>query len=85
MFILIDKSGGGVYAVNDTSTGSRVVTMFIDKDDATRYHGLLMSNGFKRELEVNEIEPDTVRDNCSQYGYEYTVITPDDLVVPPRE
>ena len=42
MFILLDKKTGGVYAVNDND-GGKVVQIFVDKDDADRYYGLLQA------------------------------------------
>lgn len=85
MFILQDLKNNGVYAVNDTETGARCVTMFVDKDDCQRYHDLLMANGFKRKLRVMEVDAEVVRNNCLNYGYDFSVITPDDIVVPPEE
>ena len=51
MFILLDKSTGGVYAVTGAD-GNKVVQIFVDKDDAVRYYGMLEAVDYKRPLEV---------------------------------
>lgn len=83
MFVLIDKGSGGVYAVKDEDNLERVVQMFVDKDDADRYYGLLVANDYDRELEVMEVDEETVKFNCRGHGYRFSVITPDDIVIPP--
>ena len=85
MFVLTDNATGGVYAVKDDSDGRQVVTMFVDKDDADRYYTLLEANGFPRSLTVSEVESEVVKDNCAMHGYFFTIITPDDIIVPPPE
>jgi len=44
---------------------------------------MLKDLNYTRELEVKEIEETQVKDNCVSYGYRFTVITPDDIVIPP--
>lgn len=83
MFVLVDESSGGVYAVRDDDTVERVVQLFVDKDDADRYYEMLVAGDYKKELTVTEVEEETVKDNCRNYGYQFTVITPDDFVIPP--
>jgi len=83
MFVLVDKKSGGVYAVRDDNTQERVVQMFIQMEDAERYHGYLIANDYKRTLEVVEVEEDVVKTNCINFGYNYTVIRPNDIVFPP--
>ena len=38
MYILLDCRTGGVYAVQDETREEKVVQIFIDRDDAVRYH-----------------------------------------------
>jgi hypothetical protein len=85
MFLLVDQSTGGVYAVRDRNN-EKVVQMFEDKDDADRYIGLLLANsndGEYSDLEVVDVDEDTVVKNCEIFGYNYCVITPEDIVFPP--
>ena len=83
MFVLVDESSGGVYAVRDDDTIYRVVQIFVDKDDATRYYDMLVSANYRKELVVTEVEEDSVKQNCKTYGYKYTIISTDDFVIPP--
>ena len=82
MFVLIDKNSGGVYAVEKKDTISKVVQCFEEKDDAERYIGLLDADDYEDKLEVFEVNPDVIAFNCSQYGYQYTVISQNDFVIP---
>ena len=41
MYVLVDEESGGVYTVWDDASKERIVQMFLAKDDAIRYHGLL--------------------------------------------
>ncbi len=81
MYIINSVESGGVYAVN-SANNKKVVLIFEDRDDAERYVGLLEANGFDDELIVNDIEEDIIKTNCESFGYEYSVIDRDHLVVP---
>jgi hypothetical protein len=84
MYILVDQQSGGVYAVKDDKTSERVVQLFEQEDDANRYAGLLKSNTNEYDdLEVHEVDVDLVLSNCNMYGYDYCIITPEDIVFPP--
>ena len=82
MFILLDKKTGGVYAVNDND-GGKVVQIFVDKDDADRYYGLLQADDYTRPLDVTEVDEEIVIQNCNAHNYNYVFIDPNELVVPP--
>ena len=55
MFVLLDKKTGGVYAVRDDDHTERVVQIFLDKDDASRYYDMLKADDYPRKLSVTEI------------------------------
>ncbi|AOO14322.1 hypothetical protein Sn110110_128 [Cyanophage S-RIM14] len=82
MWILIAPESGGVYAAKDL-TNTKVVQIFEEEDDAVRYHGLLQAEDFKDILTVEEVDLITVVANCRKYGYSYTIINKDELVIPP--
>lgn len=82
MFILVATKSGGVYAAK-SKDDKKTVQIFVDKDDAVRYHDHLVAVDFKDELEVMEVELDIVAKNCSAHGYNYCVIDPNQLVIPP--
>lgn len=82
MYILTDKENGGVYAVfNDKRM--KTVQVFENEDDAIRYYDLLVADNFDDDLEIMEVEIDTIANNCNKFGYNYAVISPNDLVIPP--
>ena len=81
MFILTTKKGG-VYSVPDKNK-KKIVQCFEERDDAERYKALLEADDYKPDLHLQEIEQDLVAMQCSNYGYQYTIISPDVLVIPP--
>ena len=58
--------------------------MFLDKDDAVRYAGLLEADNFP-DMSVVEVDDQEIIQSCVKHGHEYYVVTPDDIVIPPRE
>ena len=82
MFILTDTKTGGVYAVFNKER-VKTVQIFEEEDDAQRYWNLLEADGYTGSLEVCEVDLNVVAANCDNYGYFYTVINKDDLVIPP--
>ena len=85
MYILAlqGKENEGAYAVN-TDKDKPLVYMFLDKDDAVRYAGLLEAEDFP-EMSVVEVSDREIIQTCVEHGHEYYVVTPDDIVVPPRD
>jgi len=63
--------------------GDHVLYLFQEKDDADRYAMLLEEESFP-DMHVMEVDPDMMMSVCETHGYEYTVITPNDIVFPPR-
>ena len=84
MYILAvtGKEKEGAYAV-DTEENKRMVYMFLDKDDAVRYAGLLEADNFP-DMSVVEVNDQEIIEACVKHGHEYFVVTPDDIVIPPR-
>ena len=74
----------GAYAVKSNETDHKLVYMFLDKDDAVRYAGLLEADDFP-DMSVVEVDDREIIQACVTSGHEYYVVTPDDIVVPPRE
>ena len=82
MYVLTDTRTGGIYAVN-TKDFSKSVTVFEDRDDAVRYITLLEADDYEDKLEIMEVEKDVIAVNCNTYGYNYSIVKKDDLIVPP--
>ena len=83
MFILTinGKETEGAYSVADDD-GEQILYLFEEEDDATRYAMMLEDNEFP-EMHVIEIEDDVIIKTCEIHDYKYTVITPNDIVIPP--
>jgi len=83
MFLLTikNKKSDGAYAVSDLH-GSKVLFLFEEEDDAERYALMLMENE-NIEMDVVEVDDDLALKACKMYNYKYSVITPNDIVIPP--
>jgi len=83
MFLLTekDKKEEGAYAVKD-KYGSKVLFMFEEEDDAQRYLCMLEELDYP-EMEVTEVNPQVAIMACDHLDYNYAIITPDDIVIPP--
>ena len=84
MFILTinGRETGGAYSVIDDE-GEHILYLFQEEDDAVRYAMMLEEEG-SPEMHVIEIEDDVMIQTCEMHGYQYTIITPDDIVIPPN-
>ena len=63
--------------------GEQILYLFEEEDDATRYAMMLEEEGYP-EMHVIEIEDEIMLKTCEIHGYQYTVITPNDIVIPPE-
>jgi len=84
MFILTikGKETEGAYSVIDDE-GENILYLFQEEDDAVRYSMMLEEEG-SPEMHVIEIEDEVMIRTCEMHGYQYTIITPDDIVIPPN-
>jgi hypothetical protein len=75
----------GVYSVM-SEEGDHVIFFFEEEEDAERYLILLEAHDDNDlpELDIVEVDIDIATKVCEDKGYSYTVVTPDDLVVPPK-
>ena len=86
MFLLTlrDKKDEGAYAVQDTD-GDKVLFMFEDEDDATRYAMMLeLEKTNYSEMDIIEVDDELAIKTCKMHNYKYAVITPNDIVIPPK-
>ena len=84
MFILTinGRETEGAYSVSNDE-GEHILYLFEEEDDAVRYAMMLEEDG-SPEMHVIEIEDDVMVKTCEIHGYQYVVITPDDIVIPPN-
>ena len=76
------KQENGAYAVLNRY-GEKVLFMFEEEDDADRYAMMLESDEDKK-MDVIEIDDALAIMTCKRYNYKYAVITPNDIVIPPK-
>ena len=83
MFILTiaGKEHEGAYSVHDDD-GDKILYIFEQEDDAIRYAMMLEDQDYP-EMHVLEVEDRVVLATCENHGYNYAVITPNDIVIPP--
>ena len=83
MFILTiaGKEREGAYSVTDED-GDQILYLFEEEDDAMRFAMQLEEDDYP-EMNVIEVEDVVMIKTCEMLGYNYTVITPDDIVIPP--
>ena len=83
MYILTvhGKENEGAYSVQDDD-GEHILYLFEDEDDALRYAMMLEETG-SPEMHVIEVEDEVMIRTCEVHDYQYTVITPNDIVIPP--
>ena len=84
MFILTvaGKENDGAYSVTDDD-GNQILYLFEEEDDAVRY-ALLLENTDYPEMHVLEVEDEVMIKTCQVHNYNYTVITSNDIVIPPK-
>ena len=84
MWLLTLKEGKdeGAYAVQDQH-GHKVLFLFEEEDDAIRY-AMMLEDQEDKEMIVMEVDDELALKTCKMHSYKYTVITPDDIVIPPK-
>jgi hypothetical protein len=84
MFLLTlkDRKDDGAFAVQD-NYGEKVLFLFEEEDDATRY-ALMLEDQEEKEMEVVEVDDALAIRTCKMYNYRYAVVTPNDIVIPPK-
>ena len=71
----------GAYSVIDED-GEKVLYIFEEEDDASRYSMQLEEMDYPK-MGVLEVDDEIMIKTCEMHGHRYTVITSDDIVIPP--
>ena len=84
MWLLTLKDGKdeGAYAVQDKH-GHKVLFLFEQEDDATRY-AMMLEDQEEKKMILMEVDDELALKTCRLHSYKYAVITPDDIVIPPK-
>ena len=85
MFILTiaGKEKEGAYSVIDED-GEQVLYIFDEKDDAMRYAMHLEDLDYPL-MHVLELDDEAMIKTCEMHDHRYTVITKNDIVIPPDD
>ena len=83
LLTLKDRRDDGAYAVLNRY-GEKVLFMFEEEDDAERYAMMISNDEDNANLNVIEIDDALAITTCKRYNYKYAVITPNDIVIPPK-
>ena len=84
MYLLTLKNhkDDGAYAVQDNH-GHKVLFLFEEEDDAVRY-AMMLEDQEDQVMDVVEVDDNLAIITCRRYNYKYAVITPNDIVIPPK-
>ena len=82
LLTLKDRKDDGAYAVQNRYS-DKVLFLFEEEDDAVRY-ALQLEDQEDAEMEVVEVDDALAIKTCKMYNYKYAVITPNDIVIPPK-
>ena len=75
------KEGKGAYSVADED-GDKVLYLFEDEDDATRFASQLEEDCGFPPMTTLEIDDELMIKTCELHDHRYTVITSNDIVIP---
>lgn len=75
------KEDQGAYAPQLGDT--HVLYLFLEEEDAERHSELLLADNYP-EMTVVEVEDDVAIEICEENGYAYCIVTPEDIVIPPK-
>ena len=83
MFILTiaGKEKEGAYSVPDEE-GDQILYLFKEEDDAIRYAMMLEEQDYQ-DMHIIEVDDQVMIHTCESHGYNYAVISKNDIVVPP--
>jgi hypothetical protein len=84
MFVLTvnGKEDDGAYSVANED-GDRVIYLFDEEDDATRY-AMMLEVEDSPSMKVVEIDPDMMVKACEFSSTRYAIIGKNDIVIPPQ-
>ena len=83
MYILClkDKENEGAYAIQN-GRNERTLLLFEEIEDAERFAGLLEADDFP-PMSIVAVDAEAMIEMCESTGYNYTVVEPDELMIPP--
>ncbi len=84
LLTLKEKKDDGAYAVED-QYGDKVLFLFQQEDDAIRYSLMLEDDpNYEKPMQVIQVDDELAIKTCKIHNYKYTIITPEDIIIPPK-
>ena len=84
MFVITLKDHpAGIFSVFDEKE-DRIIPLFEQADDAMRYVMQLSEDEENPDLQVMNVEPEQIIQACRSQGQRYSIISADDLIIPPE-
>jgi len=80
---ILGEEDRGAYSVTDEN-GEQILYIFEEEDDALRF-AMMLEDAGSPEMNVVEVDEELLYNVCDMHGYDYAVITKDDIVVPPDQ
>ena len=86
MFLLTvkDRKDDGAYAVQN-KRGEKVLFLFEEEDDADRYLMMLEDDEDYPPMQIVEVDDHVIITACQERGHKFSIITPDDFLIPPDD
>ena len=85
MFVITLKDHPqGIFSVFNEKE-DRIVPLFEQADDAVRYVLQLGEDEGNPDLQIMNVEPEHIIHACRTQGQKYSIITADELIIPPEE
>ena len=75
------KENDGAYSVGN-ERGEQILYLFDEEDDAIRF-AIQLENQDYPEMHVIEVDEELMLKTCETNDFRYTVITKNDIVIPP--
>jgi hypothetical protein len=82
--VTLEDHPDGVYSVFDEDL-DRVIPIFQEEDDADRYLMMLEEDEDYPAMQIVEIDDHVIITACQERGHKFSIITPDDFLIPPDD
>ena len=85
MYILtLEDHPDGVFSVFDEAEDG-VIPIWLEEDDAERYLMMMETDDDYPPMQVVEMEDHVIIGACQERGQKFSIITPDDFLIPPDD
>ena len=84
MYILAIKGKETEGAYAPTVDSGQILYLFLEAENAERHSELLAADDYP-EMSVVEVDDDVAIHICEENGYSYCIVTPEDIIIPPKE